>query len=88
MSSEITRQDRAKNTDKPVQHLYGRGSKVKLRALGDIVFILLNNAGEYWSVANEWGRMEEFHEENIEKVLVDGHWLNFDLNPKKWKKVR
>lgn len=87
MATEITKADRRHNTEKIQQHIYGRGSKAKMTALGDLVFTLIDGKEETWRAINEYGRIEFFNVHQIDKILVDGHWLNFDVNPRKWKRA-
>jgi len=85
-SSEITKSDRAHVAPVKERHLYGRGSKVNVRYRGNEVFTLLWCTAHFWKALNGAGKIEIISEENIQKILVDGHWIAFDGSPKNWKK--
>jgi hypothetical protein len=51
------------------------------------VFRLCSKIGKFWRVATPRGKLGSLHENQIEKILVDGHWVNFDPKDRNWKKV-
>lgn len=87
MNEEITKRDRAR-TKIDTRHTYGRGSKVVLRYYPqDMYYRLVESKGEFWTAINPNGRLETISVNDISKVLVDGHWINFDPGPRNWKKL-
>lgn len=89
MTSEITNQDRSRGGPKQTERIpYGVGTHAKLKYdSGDGVYTLTGYAAGFFHAINPMGWMTHLSVESIDKLLIDGHWMNFDGNPRRWKKI-